>query len=250
MRRVDFEGSFNFRDLGGWRTGDGRAVRWGRLFRADSVHLLTAADVERAVEELGIRTMVDLRSDAEIAAGGEGALAPLVDDRQHLPVTAYGVAAIDAPRPAPGTADRSPTRMFELYVAMLAVSGPAIARAVERFASADALPGVFFCAAGKDRTGVLAAVVLGAVGVRDEDIIEDYALTGASMEQVIGRFASLPGAPEIYREHPPSHFGPYAETMDRLLAHVRETHGSFAAYLRANGVSAATLDCLAAQLVE
>ncbi len=47
MRRVDFEGSFNFRDLGGWRTTDGRAVRWGRLFRADSVHLLTAGDVER-----------------------------------------------------------------------------------------------------------------------------------------------------------------------------------------------------------
>jgi protein-tyrosine phosphatase len=249
MRRVDFEGSFNFRDLGGWQTPDGRSVRWGRLFRADSVHLLTSADVERAVGELGIRTMIDLRSDAEITAGGVGALVARVAERQHLPVTAYGAAPIDAPRPV-ATADRSPTRMFEQYVAMLDVSGPLIARAVSGLAADEALPGVFFCAAGKDRTGVLAAVVLGALGVRDEDIIEDYVLTGASMEQVIGRFASLAGAPDIYRGHPPSHFAPYAETMDRLLAHIREAHGSFAAYLRANGVAAATLDRLAAQLVE
>lgn len=249
MRRVDFEGSFNFRDLGGWRTPDGRSVRWGRLFRADSVHLLTAGDVDRAVGELGLRTMIDLRSDAEIAAGVVGALAPLVASRQHLPVTAYGVAAIDAPHPV-ATADRSPTRMFEQYAAMLEVSGPMIARAVSGLAVTDALPGVFFCAAGKDRTGVLAAVVLGALGVCDDDIIEDYVLTGASMEQVIGRFAALAGAADIYRDYSPSHFAPYAETMDRLLAHVRETHGSFAAYLRGNGLSADTLDRLAAQLVE
>ncbi|WP_109508347.1 tyrosine-protein phosphatase [Nocardioides speluncae] len=248
MRRVEFEGSFNFRDLGGWRTGDGREVRWGRLFRADSVHLLTDADVERAVGEVGIRTMVDLRSTAEIEAGGVGALAQRVADRQHLPVTSRGPVPIDAPR-AVANPDRSPTRMFEQYAAMLEVSGAVIARAVERLAGADALPGVFFCAAGKDRTGVLAAVVLGALGVRDDDIIEDYVLTGASMEQLIGRFASIAAAPDLYRSYPPSHFAPYAETMDRLLAHVRERYGSFAAYLRANGVSAATLDRLAAQLV-
>lgn len=249
MRKVDFEGSFNFRDVGGWRTGDGRAVRWGRLYRADSVHLLTDGDVARAVDELGIRTMIDLRSTAEIEHGGVGALAPRVADRQHLPITSRGPAAIDAPRPV-ANPDRSPTRMFEQYVAMLDVSGAAIASAVERLAGAAGLPGVFFCAAGKDRTGVLAAVVLGALGVRDEDIIEDYVLTGASMERLIGRFASIAAAPDLYRDYPPSHFAPYAETMDRLLAHVREAHGSFTAYLRANGVSDATLDDLAAQLLE
>src|SRR5437762_6240603 len=108
-RRLEFEGCFNFRDLGGWTTDDGRAVAWRKLFRADSVHRMTEADVDRAYNELGVRTLIDLRSEPEIAGGGVGALAELVIARHHAPLTSrrQGVA-IDATIAAAQSADRSP----------------------------------------------------------------------------------------------------------------------------------------------
>jgi protein tyrosine/serine phosphatase len=252
IRRHEFEGSFNFRDLGGWRTDDGGTVAWGRLFRADSVHLLTDADVARAQSELGIRTMIDLRNDEEIASGGVGALAEMTT-RHHAPLSSRrGLSPVDSAAVVDqaNIADRSPGRLAFGYLATLEASSDLVVDAVSTFASAGALPGVFFCAAGKDRTGVLSAVLLGAVGVRDDDIVADYVLTEESIDPIINRFASLPGSPDMYRELPPSHFAPYAETMELVVTGVREQYGSFGNYLVAKGLPAATLDALAASLLD
>jgi protein-tyrosine phosphatase len=250
IRRHEFEGSFNFRDLGGWRTGDGATVRWGKLFRADSVHLMTEPDVTRARDELGVRTLIDLRGDLEISYGGLGSLAESVTARHHAPLSSRRTDVIDAQVAAAASADRSPDAMVEQYLGILDVSGGLVVDAVAAMASSDALPAVFFCAAGKDRTGVLSAVVLGALGVRDEDIVEDYVLTGETIDRIIGRFASRDTSPAFYRDLPPSHFAPYAETMERVIAHVRDTHGSFGNYLVSNGLPSASLDALAASLLE
>lgn len=72
-RLVALEGSFNFRDLGGYATGDGRSVRWGRLYRSDALHDLTSDDVAR-LRELGLRTVVDLRTERELDRSGRGPL--------------------------------------------------------------------------------------------------------------------------------------------------------------------------------
>ena len=252
VRRHDFEGSFNFRDLGGWQTGDGASVRWGRLFRADSVHLMTDADVLRARDQLRIRTVVDLRNDEEIAIGGVGELAAAAA-RVHAPLSSRrGLNPIDAAVAAANisVADRSPDTMASGYLLTLERSADLIVEVVDRFAADDGLPGVFFCAAGKDRTGVMSAVILGALGVRDEDIVEDYVLTADSIEAIIGRFAAVPGAPDMYREHPASHFAPYAETMEHVIAGVRDEWGSFGEYLLRNGLSRESLDALSATLLE
>ncbi len=249
MRRIAFEGCYNFRDLGGWRTTDGRAVRSGRLFRADSVHLMTAEDCARARDELGLRTLLDLRNELEIDATGVGLLADGGLSRRHLPLTSRDRAAVDsAVRPAP-SADRSPDRMVAEYLGILESSSDLIVGAVSALASDGALPAVFFCAAGKDRTGVLSAVVLGALGVRDEDVVADYVLTNDSITQIIERFAQNPAAPSMYREFPPTHFAPYAETMERVLAEVGRAYGSFAGYLVAKGLPEVTLDTLGAELL-
>jgi len=251
MRRIDFEGSFNFRDLGGWQTNDGRTMRWQRLYRADSVHRMSDADVRRAHEDLGIRTLIDLRGDLEVQYGGVGALAELVVARHHAPLSSRREAvAIDATVAAAASSDRTPDAMVNQYLAILDNSSDLIVSSIQAMASDEALPAVFFCAAGKDRTGVLAAVVLGAVGVRDEDIVADYVLTEESIDAIISRFASSEGAPAMYRELPSSHFAPFAETMERVIDAVRSTHGSFAEYLTSRGLPADALRSLQTSLIE
>jgi protein-tyrosine phosphatase len=251
QRRIEFEGCFNFRDLGGWRTDDGKTVRWKKLFRADSVHRMSEADVEHAHQQLGVRTLIDLRSDPEIAGGGVGALAELVIARHHAPLTSRREpAAIDATIAAAQTLDRSPDAMFASYTGILDVSSDLVVRSVAALAEHKALPAIFFCAAGKDRTGVLSAVLLGCIGVTDEDIVRDYVLTEETIDLVIGRFAETPGSPAMYRELPPSHFAPYAETMERVVTHVRDSYGSFAEYLVAHGLPSGAIDKLRGTLLE
>ncbi len=249
-RLLQFEGSFNFRDLGGWRTTDERVVRSGRLFRADSVHLMTEADVVRAREELALRTMLDLRNQQEIEASGLGLLADGVT-RGHFPLTAHPerIQTVDGPRPMPSP-DRSPEVLATGYLGILEASSGLVVDAVELIAGDDALPAVFFCAAGKDRTGVLSAVLLGSLGVREEDIVEDYFLTAVSIERIIGRFAETPGSPDMYRDLPAQHFAPHRETMERLIAGVRERYDSFDGYLLAKGSSGQTLERLRAALLD
>lgn len=250
-RRIEFEGSFNFRDLGGWRTDDDRVVRWRRLFRADSVHRLTSADAARVLEELGVRTLMDLRNELEIGAYGVGLLAEDGMTRTHLPITSRPreAPAVGGAAAAP-SASRTPDDLLAVYLGMLEVSSDLIVAAVEALAKEDALPAVFFCTAGKDRTGVLSAVVLGAVGVRDQDLVEDYFLTRESIEQIIGRLASDPGTPDMYRDLPPMHFAPYEETMQRFVDEVRRRYGSFGDYLLSKGLADAALEQLTNALLE
>lgn len=250
MRRIDFDGSFNFRDLGGWQTGDGRTVRWGRLYRADSVHLLTEADAGRAQQELGLRTLIDLRSELEISAMGAGLLADAGLARHHVPLTSRVAAALDSAQAAAPSSDRSADALTAQYLGTLEVSADLIVGAVSALTEGDALPAVFFCSAGKDRTGVLAAVVLGALGVRDEDIIADYVLTEESIVAIIERFARFDGSPAMYRELPPAHFAPLPETMQRVVAGVKATYGSFAGYLTDKGLPERSVTTLRDSLLE
>lgn len=214
---------------------------------------MTEADVARAQDELGLRTMIDLRNDEEIAFGGVGALADAIAARHHAPLSrrrGLSTVEIAALTQAPADSDRSPETLAEMYIGILERSSDLIVDAIATFASGDVLPAVFFCAAGKDRTGVLSAVVLGALGVRDDDIVEDYFLTGESIEDIIGRFATAEGAPDMYRDLPASHFAPLAETMQLVIEDVRERYGSFGAYLVDKGLPTASLDALAAQLLD
>ena len=130
------------------------------------------------------------------------------------------------------------------------MGGPHFAEAYRRLAAPDALPGLFHCAVGKDRTGLLAALVLSSLGVSDDDVVADYALSQEAMDRLV-TWAIGEGQDLAARINgvPTAHLAAEPEAMRRLLTWVRESYGSTPAYLVALGVSADAIDALAAALL-
>jgi protein-tyrosine phosphatase len=170
-RHVGFERLRNFRDLGGYRVPDGRTVRWGRLYRSDSLAKLAGEDLRRFAD-LGVRTVVDLRYPWEARQHGRVPESTGVDYHnlsiEHRPY--------DQASPAE---DVSPVDYLAPRYAEVAEDGVVELRQVlEVVAAAATAPVVVHCASGKDRTGIVAALVLALLGVSERDIVADFALTG------------------------------------------------------------------------
>jgi protein-tyrosine phosphatase len=240
-RRIDLEGCLNFRDLGGYPTRDGRAVRWGYLFRSDGLHLLTAADIRRLRDDIRLAEVVDLRSSAELRSEGRGMLAaePLVF--HHVPLFDGEVREQRAQAGELTLADR--------YVLMAEFAAPRIGDVITRLAAASG-PAVFHCAAGKDRTGVISAILLGLLDVPDEVIVADYAATQENLDAIVDRLMALDGYRQMLASLPPDTMHAKPETMTTLLDRLTERFGSVAGYARHAGVSDASLAQLRAALVD
>jgi len=160
-RAIALSGSFNFRDLGGYETTDGRRVKWRRLFRADGLSRLTTADLDVL---------------------GHVCLATVLVEH-------------------------------------------------------DAYPAVFHCSAGKDRTGILAAIVLGLLGVPDDVIVADYTLSAAAMERMIAYFrAEKPDRAEALESYAPALVAAAPETMASFIDAIETNHGGFVGLVTELGV--------------
>lgn len=172
-RRISLEGAFNFRDLGGYPAAGGRTIAWRRLFRSDGLSRLTADDLVTLVD-LGIETVVDLRTvgERERESMPEGPFTPAV---HHLPM----MDVLPTDEELVSWVDED--FLIGRYSQMLDDGSAAIAEAVRVLSEDGAVPAVFHCAAGKDRTGILAAVVLGVLGVPDDVIADDYAMSQTAM---------------------------------------------------------------------
>lgn len=238
-RELSLEGSANFRDLGGLRTGDGGAVRAGRLFRSDALHGLTAADLER-IAHLAIRTLIDLRSPAEIAASGPSPLLDRGARHLHWPIFSRDVTKEEF----------TPTdSLGELYATMLERGTERLGLLFETLAEADSLPAVIHCAAGKDRTGVVSAIVLRTLGVPDTTIVADYAVTDRNMARLVAQQQAA-GRP-ISDVRVPEHFmRAVPETMETFLATLDARHGSIAGYLAHAGIRDEVIAAVRNQLLE
>lgn len=241
-RRIDVDGCNNFRDLGGYPASDGRRLRWRQLFRADGLHHLTGTGVGTFRETLGIDHIIDLRSSAELELDGRGPLEQTPANFHHLPLFDGDRAAHDFERPPDWT-------LADLYFGMLKFAEAPIARVVETIAESDA-PAVYHCTAGKDRTGVISAVVLGALGVPDEIIVADYAATKESLDAIIERLMQSEGYQGMFENLPPDTLHAEPETMIGLLAHVEREYGSMAGYLAKAGAAPDTCERLAVRLLE
>lgn len=172
-RHLNLEGASNFRDLGGYVTRDGRAVRWRQIFRSNHLGHLTAGDVA-IVRQLGVRSAFDFRGREERAA----ALCGLAEITVHsLPIEPTVVAALRA-RLAAGrlTAEDALEIMRESYRNYVRLSTDSF-RALFAHLLEDRAPLVIHCTAGKDRTGFACALILHALGVPDDVIADDYLLT-------------------------------------------------------------------------
>jgi protein-tyrosine phosphatase len=242
-RKLSFEGCFNFRDLGGYPTTDGRRTRWRRLFRADGLSRLTEADLA-LLTSLGIVTVIDLRTVLE--ADTQGRFPHDVDGvtYHHLPLTDTLPGEEETP-----DWDRS-AFVSDRYLAMLSEGTETVSSALRLLADPAHQPAVFHCSVGKDRTGVLSALVLGFLGVPDETIVEDYALSYEAMLQILDHLLErYPDANEIVERYRPVILSAEPASMAGFVAGVRALYGSFEQLADVLGVSA-EVQTLRAELLD
>ncbi len=228
-RHLPLPGTRNLRDVGGYPAGDGRQTRWRTLLRTDSLDSLPDSS-QAALLDLGLHQVIDLRWPSETD------VAPSVfQTSDRVRYTQIPLLA-DDPTPHLGLAgmyrhifDARATQLVEVVRALLAPGGA---------------PAVIGCAAGKDRTGVAIALILDALGVPRDIIVEDYALSAPMFARPMDdphitdwRVGSI----EV--DSPP-------EYMESSLEHLDTQHGGAAAFLRANGVTEAELLALIELMTE
>jgi len=241
-RTITFELVFNVRDLGGLPTADGRTTRSGRVFRADGVHRLAGADLDKA-RGLGLGTVIDLRTEGEIERGGRFPVEEHPVDWHHLPIM-QRMWSDDDLVASTGAVEF----LRDRYVDMLLEGGTSIARIVELVAEGP--PALFHCAAGKDRTGVVAAVLLGLVGVPHEEIATDYHATAGAMAAFVEWLAATyPNEIDSMTNQPPEYFEAPREAMIEFLGHIDDHFGSIAGLAAHLGVTESQVERLRSALV-
>lgn len=246
-RVLPLEGGRNFRDLGGYATKDGRRLRWGRLYRSGSMAALTEAAYAQ-LADLGVRAICDLRTTSERETS------PV--DWRRVPNLSYwardyefsfgdlrALLASDLP-----TAAQARAAMLTAYRELPFEQAPAYGELFRRLAGGEA-PLVFNCSAGKDRTGVAAALILTALGVPEETVVEDYLLTNLAFDRTASVTASRLAhiAPDVTE----AILGVDHAYIHAAMAAIDQAHGSVERYLQDRlGVTGEALGRLAAQLLE
>ena len=233
-RHINFESVPNFRDLGGYRTQGGRTVAWRRLFRSAALHSMSRPDIARLKEDIRPRAVIDLRTPREPNKQREISLLDEMGARYHnVPFRP------DSPDYVKQETNlfRDATDMGEVYLYRIREPefGKRLVDSLELIADRNNHPLVFHCSVGKDRTGVLAAMLLAAAGVMDEDIIHDYTLSAPFIPEIRDRWMNDPAAPREVKELPDCQWEASAESMARFLALLRREYGSVAGYLEAQG---------------
>ncbi|WP_054813930.1 tyrosine-protein phosphatase [Nocardia arizonensis] len=245
-RWVDFAEIDNVRDLGGLPVIGGGRTRFGVAYRASTPQHMTAADLALLLGPLALRTVIDLRNTEEVMAEGYGRLTGAGVHTVNLPVRTATAAAATPADPVPIGDAADLTRM---YRELLSGSAESVVSAVRLIADGTRHSVVFHCAAGKDRTGLLAAIVLDAVGVPAAEIAADYAMTDARLDRIRARLAALSSYPDL----PPARTGILSAepaTMLGFLAGIATDYGGAAGWLSAHGLGATELRRLRTVLVD
>ena len=234
-RWLPLTGAFNARDLGGLPLKGGGLTRHGVLLRSDTLQELTGDDVAW-LQAAGLRTVIDLRTPAEAAREGRGPLADTEVAYANLPFIPDEVVIPDDPRHEVIVADRQERDRVEHYLDYLRLAAPRVVAALDLLASPGASPALFHCAAGKDRTGVLAAIVLEMNGVEREAIIADFALTNERLHAVAQRLIRLPTYERGMRRMSWQALQADPQTMRDFLLRVDDDLGGPTAWAVAHGL--------------
>jgi protein-tyrosine phosphatase len=242
---VPLIGPRNFRDLGGYRTRDGRRTAWGQLFRSDTLSL-SDADL-RLFEQLGIQAIWDFRTDTERKASPN-----------RLPPGQKRAVELPLIRERPdGLLDLEPLAdpdefLRATYIGILQEAASSVGTLFRGLGRPDGLPAVMHCGGGKDRTGVAAALILTVLGVGREDVLDDYELTARFMDSP--RVAQIAKRLEEERRlHPELPVGVVQTSrwaMAEALATVDRRYGGVEKYLgEVAGVCADALEELRVRLL-
>jgi len=241
--RLELEGAFNFRDLGGLPVPGGRRVASGRVYRSDRLSGLSGADVT-VLEGLGIRRVFDLRSDVELAVDGIGEFAAARDRHRHVPLVRVAMHPLD-----PAT-DWSGVDLSRRYMQMLEEGAAVVRTVLEEIAAADTGATVFHCTGGKDRTGVVAAVLLRCLGVDDDAVIDDYAVSERHLAPFVEASRERLEAGGVDPTVVLYLCGSPPERMRRLIVDMDARWGSVEGYLDEIGVRESIRESLRRRLLE
>jgi len=236
-RELVWDGCVNVRDLGGLPTEDGRVTRFGAVVRADSIRSLSDAGWE-ALLRYGVARIVDLRWHDELAADPPRELDVEV---VHVPV--FPDLGDEAWEAAEASGDRG-----REYAWLLETGVERFSAAVTAVAEADGGPVVVHCAAGKDRTGLVVALMLRLAGVPLEEVVADYVLSGRNLAPLIDPWIET--APdERERERRRYVAQTSAGAIEHAVREVERRHGTVDEYLRSGGTSDRTLERIRERLL-
>ena len=245
-RVIHLDGTTNTRDIGGYLTDDQRSLRWGEIIRSENLSRLTASDFQK-LEEIGVKTVIDLRTDHEHDKAPTVWQGDNPPQFYHFPVgdakNEWFTAQRNMLKKNRFTEKQSTKLMVEGY-RMIADEGPSSYRQLlELVLDESNRPVLIHCNAGKDRAGVAVTLILEALGVDRETIMEEFLLTNeigrsedkaaliASKSQNNRRIGRSPSAnawlPIV---------GVQAEMLDAFYASVNERYGSMDAFLTELGV--------------
>ncbi len=227
----------NFRDVGGLPADGGRQIRPGRLFRSDSLQELGDHEVTNIVDRLGIRYIIDLRTAEESVQQGRGPLGGYPIGYLNVPLV-----DVDAPSGPPGQV------VLTQYVQHLD-HDPNLPLAVEMVAHAVRLPTVVHCAAGKDRTGVVLALVESLLGVPEEHVVADYMETAANMALILERLRRWPRYADNMARLPAEIYRCEEHVIRGLLAAITSRYGGAEGWAARRGVAPDTVHRLRERLL-
>ena len=237
-RRIPLAGTFNVRDVGGYPAAGG-TVRAGRLLRGDALHRLDD-QARSTLAGLPVRTVVDLREDFEVRLSPDA-----------LDGTGIAVLRLPVFRFTGDSFGKAPDDLQTVYDHMVDECGAVLAAAVGHVAAPERQPVLVHCSAGKDRTGVVVALVLALLGVAEEVIVEDYCLTGAYLaEEFTQAVEQLQAATGLGQRLNGQALACPPELILATLARMRAAHGSIEGYLLAHGLRAEQIAELRRGLIE
>lgn len=235
MTAVELQGAYNVRDLGGLRTRDGLRTRHGLIYRGDSLDSITPADARILFDKLGIGAIVDLRTKAETELSGLLFAVP----RYRYSVLVEGRLGQE-PFPSDDPAELAKVYLHNLETGRSAVKG------TFEIVAADLSKGVatlFHCAAGRDRTGIVAALLLSLADVTDGQIAQDYVQSNRNARRVTKKLAENP----LYANHDthrPEVILLHEQTILGFLRLLRAQHGGPRQFCLECGLSEETLSVI------
>jgi protein-tyrosine phosphatase len=239
-RHLGLAGTYNLRDTGGYRTLDGRTTRWRTFLRSDSLHRVPPM-AQTTLLNYGVRTVIDLRRSDELHVAPNVFASSSEIVYHHLSLLADTLPERKV----------TPRSLPDVYRMILEQRQEQLRQALATLAAPGGFPAIVHCTAGKDRTGLIVALLLGLVGVPAVTIVEDYALSsqylvGTYLEEARQRAANNGIAWEWFQHQvicPP-------EFMQTTLQYLDERHGGIVAYVQSIGLSQEQCERLRHALVE
>jgi protein-tyrosine phosphatase len=244
-RLFELENILNLRELGGYATEDGRMTRWGVLLRSANLDSASLAD-QRHLIAYGVNHVLDLRDQWEQAKYPDAFTSHPDVFYQNMPFAGDGILKDEASQRYMEEA----SQLSDTYWLMLTTCQSQIKSIVEVIANRQVGCSLIHCVVGKDRTGIIAALVLAAVGVTETTIAEDYALTELQIAHVKTRV--LQEAADAGRDlaRVERDISAYPQTLLDILTNLRRDYGGAVGYLKATGVTDQTLQQLRGRLLD